>query len=203
MESRGPGGAPLMAQTLDISITAENQESSVMITVPNIELLNLYRLLTKKDTIIEEKERIIESKDAEIKQKDLEISKLMNEIQMLRAQHNNVPVGTGFNCEKIISLLSIKDAEKCADILIDEILPYKDKGKPKMGLFPLFCAIKNGWLERPAYKDFNEAFPGVCENDASYSKYIPDGRKSEYETKPRRSFDFEAHCENMQLKVVH
>lgn len=172
----------MRAQTFGISITAENQEPGGMITISTMELLNLYRLLGEKD---------------------LEISQLKEENLILKekAKNNQLTVDTsGFNREKIIALLCCKDAEKCADILIAEISPYKDKNKPKKGLFPLFCAIENGWLERPSYKEFDEAFPGVCTNDASYSQYIPDDRASKYITNPSKSFDIGVHCENMQLK---
>lgn len=173
----------MTAQTLGISIKAENQESCGTITIPTMELLNLYRLLSEKD---------------------LEISKLKKENTKLKEKNqiiDSTEDPTGFDREKIVALFSCKDAEECADILIEEILPYKNKSNPKKGLFPLFCAIKNGWLERPSYKDFNEAFPGVCATDASYSQYIPDGRDSRYEITPSKSFDIEAHCENMQTKL--
>lgn len=210
MESCSQGGAPMTAQTLGLSIAVDNQESGGTITIPTEELLNLYRLLAKKDSKIEEqvdllneKENRIKSIDADICKKDKIIFELKEEIKKLKEQHNTDPFDktSGFNRDKIITLLSCKDAEKCADILIEEILPYKDKGNPKKGLFPLFCAIKNGWLERPSYKDFNEAFPGVCTTDASYSQYIPDDRESKYETNPSKSFDIEAHCDNMQIKL--
>lgn len=199
MERSGQDGATLMAQALGSNNIAENQESSGTITIPISELLNLYRLLAKKDSIIEKKDNIIKAKNSEIEKKDLEISDLKNNLQI---QHDNVTdKTTGFDRKKVIALFSCSNAEVCADILIEEILPYKDKAKPKKGLFPLYCAIKNGWLERPSYNEFIEAFPGICANDASYSQYIPDGRISNYEAKPKKSFDVEAHCESMQTKL--
>lgn len=200
MESCSQGGAPMTAQTLGIT-HAGNQE--LCGNNSQNELLDLYRLLARKDLKIEELVNLLNEKDTEILNKEKEILELKEENKKLKEQHNtNTPdQKSEFNREKIIALLSCKDAEKCADILIEEISSYKDKNKPKKGLFPLFCAIKNGWLERPSFKEFNEAFPGVCATDASYSIYIPDDGESNYEKKPSKSFDIEIHCENMQSKL--
>lgn len=99
--------------------------------------------------------------------------------------------------------LFVTDSHKdeVADILIDLMMPYKDKRKPKEGLLPFYCAIYEvNWLRRPEYDEFNRAFAGIAENKSSYSQYVPTVRtQSKYRNAKEISVDSMA--ETLQTRL--
>jgi len=82
------------------------------------------------------------------------------------------PQDFGFNRAAILRFIIVKDKDIIANILIELMGPYAGKGNAKNALLPFYCAYDQGWVRRPEYKEFNEAFPSLV-SSGSYSNYMP------------------------------
>lgn len=107
-----------------------------------------------------------------------------------------------FDTELIRSFVTDMHKDEIVKILTNMISPMIGTNKAKETLLPLFCAIfELGWMVRPDFRDFLEAFPTVSISKAAYSKYLPrEKRNSEYSL--RDSEQIEVLSEQMQLQLA-
>lgn len=109
---------------------------------------------------------------------------------------------TQFDTELIRSFVTDMHKDEIVKILTNMISPMIGTNKAKETLLPLFCAIfELGWMVRPDFRDFLEAFPTVSISKAAYSKYLPrEKRNSEYSL--RDNEQIEVLSEQMQLQLA-
>lgn len=123
---------------------------------------------------------------------------------LLGAEDPDPSPESAFNRAKILSLITAEDADIIADILIEALGKYVGKNSPKQALLPIYCAIYEiNWMaQRPEYDDFVAAFPGICNNAASYTNYVPTVKENSSYHKPScKDIEIDNMCESLLLSL--